>query len=344
MNEDGSTANGTDTGAADPVVNENELATELTEEQEQALVDRTLGFGGKYDVKDEGAGAADTAAADKKAAEDKAAADKAEADKKAAETLTTDEVVKPVVLAAEEEDTKPAEIPAVDLSDLWIEFEGVTLDDEGNTTPKTFKVGVDDELPEEARFKNDKQLAEYLQARDEMNKTKAERQQDHDSKVAEQEAAQSEVAARQATLDNWDSEIEDLVGAGLIEAAQKPPADPTKGYTAEEVEADPGLKTVDAVFKFMATENAKRATEGKKPLPSFATAFNLWSKDQTNAEAEAKKKADEEEAKRKAEEVKNRGGKVGGSGSGGGAASGGSSSIYKAGSARSIWQVPVDDV
>lgn len=341
MNEDGSTAPGTGDGNSAPQ-NENELATELTEAQEQDLVDRTLGFNGRFDVKDEAG--EDTSEADKKAAEDKAAADKAEADKKAAEALSTDDIVKPVVPPVEED--KPAEIPAVDLSDLWIEFEGVTVDDEGNQTAKTFKVGVDDELPEEARFKNDKQLAEYLEARDEMKATKKDRQQEHDEQVAEQESAQSAAAARQATQDAWDSEIEDLTGAGLIEAVKNPPADPTKGYTPEEIEADPGLKTIDAVFKFMVAENEKRAAEGKGRLPSFGTAFNLWTKNQGVAEAEAKKKADEEEAKRKAEEVKNRGSMVGGSsGSGSGSGAGGSGEyIYRAGSARSIHQVDTSDL
>lgn len=240
-----------------------------------------------------------------------------------------------------EEPVAPAEIPDVQTDDLWVEIEGLVLDDEGKAQAKTFKVTLADGIPEDMRFKNDKQLYEVMDSMREMRELLTQRQKEHDDKVSDQAKTEQTQASQQATLNEWQAEDDQLVEAGLLDAPKAPPAN-GKEYTAEEVAADPALQLRDSVYKYMTDENTKRLAEGKTKIASFATAFSLYNKTQA-ADADAKAK-EEQEAKDKAQAEldKQRGSLVGGGSSSSG--TGSKPYVYRAGSAKSIWAVPTDDI
>lgn len=338
------------TGAIDQ--NQNELATQISEQDEATLVDKVLGVSGPPKVfSDFGSDNKPVAPSDSKPADDKPKEDEkeeesddedksdeakkaAEDEKKAAEAKAAED--KKAAAGEEDEENKaPADIPAVDLSDLWVDVDAysVTTDDEGKQqrTEKTVRISVDgglEALTDDIFFKSDKQMAEILDSLNEMRGIKKERQAEHDKAVAEKEATEAKAADEKATLANWDEEIADLVAAGTLEAPKVAPDDP-------KFLEDPSAQKIDEVFKFMAEENKKRSAEGKNPIRSFALAFNLLSKDQSKVEEEAK-------AKQEAEDIKKRGALVGGGSSA--SAGSGKDFVYKSGSAKSIWAVNTDDI
>lgn len=316
----------------------NDFTTELTAEQEAAFVDSIIGpqptvrIPGGSNVTKPASATTDTGASDADPKEDPKPADGEEpkvTPPKAEDPKETPEEVKPV------------EIPDVQTDDLWVEIDGLVLDDEGKPQPKTFKITVEDGIPEEMRFKSEKQLAETVESMQEMKALLKQREADHDTQVKDQEAAAATIAAQQATLESWQAEDDQLVEAGLLDAPKAPPAN-GKQYTAEEVAADPGLQLRDEVYKFMAEENEKRTTEKKPKLAGFTSAFNLYQKGQKASEEASKKAEEEAEAKKQADLIKQRGGMVGGGSSSGGGKDQGF--VYKAGSAKSIWAVDTSDL
>jgi hypothetical protein len=213
----------------------------------------------------------------------------------------------------------PVEQAGVDTSDLWIEVE--------NADGTPVKITLDGGLPEDFQFKSDKQLYEVMESMQEMKNLQAEREADFEAKNEQQLAQQSQ----DAQLTTWESETQTLIDAGLIpEPKLKSPAN-GKQFTPEEVEADPSLKLQNEVYTFMKSENDKRIGEGKPPIMSFGTMFNVYQQQQKN---DAEAKAKEEEAKL----TKERGALIGGTS----AASGGEKSAYVAGSHANIWSVPVE--
>jgi len=307
--------------------NADELTTELSEAEELAYVDRILGKQPtvKTNFGDGGAGQAKEADANdenaaKETEETKEEEQVAEV-KEESEAKSTDEVM--------EQEEKPVQIEAPDFSDLWIEVEGMVVDDEGNATPQPFKITVDGGIPDEMRFKNDKQLAEVLDALNEMRGLKADRQAEYDEAIEAQQEQEATAASQKEQMDAWDAEIAQLIEAGLIEAPKAKATDPN-------FREDPSVKLVDDVFKYMIEHNDKLVKAGKPAIRSFGTIFALYNKEKGAAEAEAKAKAE-------ADLVKKRGGMVGG----GSSVSGGGSDkpkVYKAGSAKSIWAVDTSDL
>lgn len=232
----------------------------------------------------------------------------------------------PVAPPAPAEPEKPVDVPALDTSDLWIQ---VT-----NPEGQLVRLTLDEGIPDDFRFTTDKQLFEIVDAFNEMRAIRAEREAaitEAEGKRTEQQTAQ---ATEKSTMDSWANEIQDLIDAGVLEAAKAQPAD-GKNYTAEEIAADPALKVVDDVFTFMAAENAKRQAAGQRPLASFASAYNMWNKQNAAATAAA----DQANA---AQLAKQRGSVVGGTSAP--AADAGKGYVYKRGSAKNIWQVPTDDL
>lgn len=220
----------------------------------------------------------------------------------------------------------PEETPAaLDTSDLWIEVP--------NSDGKQVKLTLDGGIPEDFMFKDDKQLFEVLEAFNEMKQLRADREATIEDEQTKRAAAITENERQQSVMDGWTQEIQELVDAAYIPAAKAQPANGT-AYTQAEIAADPGLKLTSEVFTFMKDENAKRLAAGKSPLQSFGTAFSLYQKQSTAAADEAKAKADAALAKK-------RGAIVGGSSA---PAGGGKGYVYKRGSAKNIWQVPVDDI
>lgn len=311
----------------------NDLGVELTPEQEAAFVDAQIG--NQPTVKTNGFTKNEPPAKPVEKPIEVKPEDKPE-DKK----LEDKPVVTPPEVRAVEEEIKPADIPDVQTDDLWVEVEGLTLDAEGNPQPKTYKLTLDGGIPDEMRFKNDKQLYETLDAMREMRDLLSKREKEHEDAVKSREETTQAEVARNTTLTNWQAEDDQLVEAGLLEAPKAPPANGSE-YTPEEVAADPALQLRDNIYKYMVDENVKRQAEGKSRIASFTTAFNLYNKQQT-AEEDAKTKAEEDaKAAAEAELVKQRGGMVGG-GSPGAASS--KPYVYRSGSAKSIWAVDTSDI
>lgn len=220
---------------------------------------------------------------------------------------------------------EPAAIPELDTSDLWLEVK--------NTDGDPVRLTLEDGVPDDFLFANDKQLYEVLDAFQEMKQLKRQREGDIEKALADKATVEADQKTQQSTMDGWANEIQDLVDAGLIPKTDAAPTD-GKMYTPAEVAANPGLKLTSEVFDYMKTENAKRATASKKPLTSFASAFTLYKNDAAIAATEA-------ETKLKAEQVKQRGGMVGGTSA---PASSDKGYVYKRGSARNIYQVDTTDI
>lgn len=218
--------------------------------------------------------------------------------------------------------------PAFELKtdDLWIEV----TDANGKKT----KLTLDDGIPDDFMFVNDKQLFEVMRSFSEMAHLKDTRQQAIDEAKAQQEQLKQAEMTQQEVIAGWDAEVADLISGGLMEAPKAQPGTP-------EWSTDPSVKQMEAVLEYMTNENVERVKDGRSPIRSFALAFNLYQKtQQASADAEAEKERQAEE-KRKQELIKARGGVVGGSSA---PSPDSSKYVYKRGSAKNIWQVPVDDL
>ncbi len=320
MDENGSptTTPAPDAAATPTYESTNDLGFEMTPEQEQDFVNKTLGFtdpsveapkdDNKADAPKPDGGGEDPKAPEVPATEPEAP--------KAPEQPAPAPVKPPEV---PEREAKPTEPASVDTSDLWIEVE--------NADGEAIKITLDGGLPDDFQFKTDKQLYEVMDSMREMKELQAEREAELEANLEKQTAQQSQ----ESQLASWENETQTLIDAGLIpEPKLKAPAD-GKQFTPEEVENDPSLKLQNDVYTFMKTENDKRLAEGKQPLLSFGTMLNIYQQQQKASE----------EAKAKEEEVKltkERGALIGGDS----AASGGEKSTYVAGSHSNIWNVPVD--
>lgn len=336
--QDSSNDDSADSGADDAQnqtpVNANELGTELSEEEEQAFINETLGIKSSDSKEDEGA-----------SKDDESEDDNSDDDKKGDEDSddgedTSDEVGEEresdgeaetgeESIDSESAGDKPA--PKLDengikTDDLWVEVDKVSVDEDGKKISEKVKLVYDPQnpdsfLPDDFQFESDKQLFRVLEAKAEMANLYKERSTkavaDNEVKTAEQQ--------KQAQLDSWDTEIQELIDGGILENPKAKPGD--KNFLE-----DPQVQKIDSVFKFMTEQNQTRAKDGKAPILSFGTALNLFNKQQADKEAAEKKKTDNANAKKK-------GAMVGGSS----AASGGSEKVYKAGSYGNIWEIPIGD-
>lgn len=234
-----------------------------------------------------------------------------------------------VEAAKQTEEVKPVDIPAVDLSDLWVDIEVYVVDAKGeNPKEETIRLNVGDPIPENARFKNDAQLYDVMEVQAEMRGIRDERNAEYEEKKAEADSKTSAASAQAEQLSGWDAEINELIEDGDIVAPKVKIGDP--GYLE-----DPSTKLIDSVFKFMKAENDKRIADKKEPIRSFATAFNKYNKSEEVKTNKAKEDAE-------AAATKTRGAMVGGGTSSGG--SGGTQKIYKSGSAKNIYQVDTSDL
>lgn len=348
MSDTASTANNDDKSAdnaADDKPNyqtENDLDFEMSEEREQEFINETLGIDNttppdKSDDNDKkGEGKVDDDKDDtkdnNKADPDKSADDtNEEAGKNKQDKTAGTEADKgdssPEPPKDDKQENKAPE--PIQTDDLWIEAEKAVEDKDGNVTYEKVKLTFDPEnpsafLPEDFKFKSDKQLYDILEAKAEMANLYKERQAEFDKANEEVETTKSAKQQQEDQLALWDSEIEELVDGGFLEAPKTKPGE--KDWTKDE-----SVQKIDAVFKFMQSENDKRLADGKKPIKSFTTAFNKYNKIESDKAAEAEKKA-------KAAEAKQKGALVGGSSS----ASGGTEKPYVSGSYASIHEVPVE--
>ena len=307
---------------------ENDLDFEMTEEREQEFINETLGLNQpvKSEEKEE-EDAKDAGTDDKSDDDDKDDTDPADDTKDEAGKEEEDAEVKPTV---KEEEPSDPELPLeVQTDDLWIEVDKVTLDDDGNEKTEKVKLVYDPKdpstfIPDDFRFKSDKQLADILEAKAEMATLYKERNAEVESKTQEQTQAEQAQQAKDDQLASWDEEIADLIENKIIPEPKVKPGE--KGFLEDE-----SIKQIDAVFKYMTVTNEERTKDGKPLIKSFGTAFTMYQNDaKVKAEAEAKK-ADQAEAKKKAS-------LVGGSSAGGTEPAKG----YKPGSYSSIYDIPID--
>lgn len=314
MNPDGSTAT-SDKPADAPedtpkYSNPNDLEFEMTPEQEADYVEQILANGDYTPpASDKPADAGDPEALPKE------------------NTLPENPKDSETPPAPEDPKDAPSEATTPQSDDLWIEVEQTVVDDLGEETTKTVKLTYDPSdpgsfIPDDFTTST-KQLAEIMRAEREMSDIYKGRVADFDKEQATKASAQRD----KDILAGWDSEIADLIKSGVLEAPKLKIGD--KGYGE-----DPSVARTDAIFKFMAEKNEERAKEGVSPIQSFSLAFTMFEND-------AAKKAEEETRKKEDEETKQRGALIGG----GSAASGGTAeqTAYRAGSHKSIWDVPVEE-
>lgn len=313
MNEDGSPAINPEAPKAPETPdysNPNDLDFELTPEQEQDFVNQILDSGDYSPPKP--ADVTPPAGGDD-----------------AKPTPPAPEVPAPVV--DEPKNPKPAddsEVTSPQSDDLWIEVEQTIEDELGETTTKTVKLVYDPNdpssfIPDDFTAKNTKQLAEIMDAKNEMAGIYKGRQADFDKVEAGKNAEQQE----KNLISTWDAEIADLIKSGIMEAPKLKQGD--EGY-----DKDLSVVKTDAVFQFLTEQNDARAKEGIAPITSFALAYTMFENSEAKKAADAAEKKDEEDTKL-------RGSMVGG----GSAASGGTAEqkAYTAGSHNNIWSVPVED-
>lgn len=289
--------------------NPNDLTTEMSEAEEQAFVDKTLG------IKPE----ANQDAADPTPAEPTPKPAKEEEEPQTPQEPETPEPEPPVV--PEPEPEAPTEIAAPTTDDLWVEVQ----DSEGNAV----KLSYDPEnpntfLPADFTFKDDQQLFEILDAKNEMANLYRERTAEYQTQVEESEAKENAAKSDAEQTASWDAEIQDLIDGGFMETPKAKQGD--KNFLE-----DPTVQKIDAVFKYMAEQNKTRLAEGKPVLRSFGTAYNLYNKTQEADAAVIQQKKDNDLAKA-------RGSLVGGTST----TSTGEAPLYTVGSAKSIWEAARD--
>lgn len=306
-----------------------DMGASMSDAELEAFVDKTLGNKAPKatkteDKKDElSKDDKPFATDDKKTAKDSAEVKPVD-DKKDSEQ-------KELVKAAEQpEEVKPVEIPAVDLSDLYVDVDVFVVDDKGeNPKEETIRLNVGDSIPDNARFKNDKQLFDLLDAQREMKELRDARTAEYEDKKSQEDEKVSAEKAKTDQLNGWDAEINDLIEAGDMEAPKVKPGE--SGFLE-----DPTTVLIDKVFKFMTAENKKLIDAKKAPIRSFEVAFNRY-----NKQAKTQEKLDDDA--KQTERLKQAGSLVGG-GSNSGGSTGGNQKIYVAGSARSIYQVDTSDL
>lgn len=290
----------------------NDLETEMTEAEEQAFVNETLGI-------------------DTPPSEDKPVVEPVvDPVVEPATEVKPDTVpeVKPETVPEVKPEDKPAELEAVQTDDLWVEAEKSVEDAEGNVTYEKIKLVYDPEdpstfIPEDFKFKSDKQLADILEAKAEMASLYKERTSEYDQAKETQETSKSEEKQQTEQIAAWDADIENLIESGLLDQPKTKPGE-------ENWKEDPSVKKIDAVFKFMVAENDKRKEAGKEPNRNFVLAFNQYNKSEADSEAV-------EAEKQKTADTKRKGALIGG----GSASSGGGEKPYVPGSYGSIHEVPV---
>ncbi len=308
-------------GSSDiPAPNPNDLGTDISLEEERALVDASFGepggaLWGDGDGKTkEGDGQDDKPNPTPGGGDDPGKGEGVPNPDDETPTGTTPEtpVTTPETPTPEEPKPAPEAPQEVVTDDLFVELE--------DANGKSFKIGVNDPIPDDLVFKNDAQLAELAEARLEMKGVLRDRQTEYEQS---QQAAQTQAQEAQEQA-AYDAEIQALIGGGLLEAPKNGPADGKK-YTPDEVKADPALQKIVDIF----------ALKNERNLPTFSLAHALYQKEQAD-------KAAKEEQDKQNQVAKDRSALIGGSSSG---ASGGSTGgLYQQGSAGSIHDLDFSDL
>jgi hypothetical protein len=177
------------------------------------------------------------------------------------------------------------------------------------------KITTIEDLPEDFNPKSNRQVIEILSS---LNKLESDIVKSQEAAAAKEQAEYQE-RAKQTVLASWDREIDQLQKAGRLDK-------PKTQASSDKYLEDPAVKRVDAIFKFMESENKKRTDNY---LTSFEDALDKFELAEMRQEKEAAIKNGNDTAKAKA-------GLMGRSSSGQG-----NDYVYHSGSARSIWDVEI---
>lgn len=210
------------------------------------------------------------------------------------------------------EPAKPAEPATPSDEDLFIEVE----DAEG----VTHKISVIEDLPEDFNPKNNRQALEILS---QLAKLDTERET-RAVEAAEKEQTLATQIAQQEQFRAWDAEVAELTKAGRLDKVTLDPKDSKYGD-------DPTVKKANDVFGYMNKINADRTKAGNPNLiTSFEDALDKYEANETKLAAEEAKKNGNDLAKQKSA-------LIGGNSS----SASGDHYVYRAGSARSMDDLPV---
>lgn len=308
----------------EPQVIDQSLNTEITPEQEQQLINETLGLepqesGEKQDGLQFKEGTQPSAENGQQPTQSGEQQPNQPAESKSETTTeSTDELKAP--------DT------TIQTDDLWIEVDKVVQNEDGTTKTEKVKLVYDPDnpstfVPDDFQFVSDKQLFEIMEAKSEMANLYKERKSEVEKAIAEFESKKSEATTQQEQLAAWDAEIDMLIDAGIMEAPKAKAGTP-------EFTKDPTVQKIDNVFKFMKERNKELVKNGKNPIKSFTLAYNMH-------EAEAKKQADEAAKKQEIERKQTLGSMVGGSSAP--SAGGSNKGHYVSGTYSNVQNAQLDD-
>lgn len=194
-----------------------------------------------------------------------------------------------------------------------------------DATGKTFVLKPGDSLEEvlnDFEPTSNGQIMQVLREFQNLEAKQSEIEADRQKAVYEEQQEQAAKERQEQTMQSWESEIEALQKAGVLET---PKAKPGSNNWLK----DPAVQKLDGVFKFMAEENEKRAKEGQMPITSFGTALTIMTQEAEKKAKEDAIKRDNDAAKAKAELV----------GRGGSSAADSGAQLYRAGSAKTIFDL-----
>lgn len=205
---------------------------------------------------------------------------------------------------ADEEDV-PGDKPKPEPAKPSDEAQFIEVEDSAGVTHKISKL---EDLPEDFEYKNSRQPLEIYKQLEKLERDATEAAEI--KRTQEEEAAVNQ--SKQEQFDAWDKEVTELAKSKRVDVKD--------------------TERIDAVFKHMNEINAARA-KAKNPnlLTSFEDALDKFEAKEAADKAEQDKKNDNELAKKKSSLI--------GRSS---AAAGGEHYVYKAGSARTIDDVPLD--
>ena len=274
--------------------------TVTTQEGLEALIDSTLGIQSKPATKEEPQ-PDDTATTPSDNAEGEGINQEVSSEEPTPEEPQATPEQKP---EPEPEPIEQPEAPSIEVEDA-----------EGNK----FTIRNVNDIPEDFVPKNNRQVFEIL---DQLNDLK-QQEKENATKAAENAARKDAEEKRQAQINAWDAEVDELITLGMLD---KPKAQPGTDAFLK----DPAIQKIQSVFKFMGEQNEQRTKENKQPIGTFSLALNMYQKVEDEKAKQAAIKQENQEAKIKAS-------LIGGNSSTGAA----QASVYKAGQYRSIDEIPV---
>lgn len=216
-----------------------------------------------------------------------------------------------------EEPVAPAK-PATETSDKGTEQTptpsvALTLEVE-DAAGKKYQIEKIEDLPEDFNPKNNRQAIQIIS---DLAKLETKREVAAAQEVSAK-ATEEARAKQNAWLTSLDSEIATIQAEGRLDK-------PKAAFGTPEFVNDPAVRRVDEVFKYMASENDRRATAGVEPIRSFTDALD-------KIELKELRAAEAEKTRQEVQTAKAKSGLIGRTSAGGVTAS----PVYVAGSARDM--------